>query len=80
MYTGAAQGDATTTAVNVVIMSRIKQHRFLNVKYTFNKSCRKINRIQRAFTCDKHMSDVRLCCAVYLLIPAIPATSCTVRR
>jgi len=26
MYTGAAQDDATTTAVNVVIMSRTKQH------------------------------------------------------
>ena len=37
MYTGAAQADVKTAAVNIIIMSRTKQHT-INVKDKYNKS------------------------------------------
>ena len=37
MHTGAAQADVTPSAVNVIIMSRTKQHT-INVKDKYNKS------------------------------------------
>ena len=36
--------------------------------------------MQQAFKCDILKSNVRVCCAVYLLIPNISATSSTMRR
>ena len=51
-----------------------QQKHVLNVKVKFNKK-KTFNRMQRAFTCDIFKSDVRVCCAVYLLIPPILATS-----
>ena len=60
--------------------SRTKQHTISLMWMISLIKLQTFNRIERAFMCDILKFNVMVCYVVYLQLPAIPATSCTVRR